>query len=138
MIQANAEASTRNEPSNSLLHRYNQPNGFQGYAGRFNSAMLRKLQDSGQIASIEEDTIIRMADVQMAPLANWGLARISHHAKWQLNESFTYVDSAGEDVDVWILDTGVNEQLPDFEGRAHMATSFIPGEPANDTNGHGE
>jgi len=52
--------------------------------------------------------------------AAWGLARISHRSKLDFS-SFTrylYTGDAGKDVNVYVLDTDININHQDFEGRA--------------------
>lgn len=44
---------------------------------------------------------------------------------------------SGAGVRVAVLDTGFDEQHPDFAGRTIMALSFIDGEPVQDGHGHG-
>ncbi|KAI7829576.1 peptidase S8/S53 domain-containing protein [Gamsiella multidivaricata] len=67
---------------------------------------------------------------------SWGLARISQH-KSNLNGDYSYMSSAGADVDVYVIDSGVFAEHSDFEGRAHNLANFVPGEKDTDTCGHG-
>lgn len=40
-------------------------------------------------------------------------------------------------IHVYILDSGINESHPDFEGRALMEANFISYEDSGDFSGHG-
>jgi len=60
-------------------------------------------------------------------LATWGL-----QATRTLTSRFT-----GAGIRVAVLDTGIELQHPDFQGRVLRSQSFITGEPAQDGNGHG-
>ncbi|WP_241195571.1 S8 family serine peptidase [Streptomyces sp. ADI93-02] len=45
--------------------------------------------------------------------------------------------NTGQDVDVAVLDTGIDAAHPDFVGRIEAAKSFVPGQDATDRHGHG-
>ncbi|KAF9108965.1 serine protease [Mortierella sp. GBA35] len=47
------------------------------------------------------------------------------------------MSSAGADVDVYIIDSGVYEDHADFNGRATTIANFVYGEGSGDTCGHG-
>jgi len=64
--------------------------------------------------------------------APWGLSRITGHI-----DSYEYIEQGGKDVIVYILDTGVDESNPEFEGRAEMKYNTIDGTPMRDEQGHG-
>ncbi|RKP25116.1 peptidase S8/S53 domain-containing protein, partial [Syncephalis pseudoplumigaleata] len=69
-------------------------------------------------------------------LDNWGLERI-----WQRDVSarnkYEYPISAGANVHVYIIDSGVAVDHPEFEGRATFDVNFVGDEPAQDLDGHG-
>lgn len=69
--------------------------------------------------------------------APWGLSRVCH-AKMPsgLNE-YTYPKSAGEGVNVYIVDTGINIAHEDFEGRAKWGATIPMFDEDIDGNGHG-
>ncbi|RIA86880.1 peptidase S8/S53 domain-containing protein [Glomus cerebriforme] len=54
-----------------------------------------------------------------------------------LDGKYTFPASAGEDVNVYVIDTGININHIDFQGRARFAASFCNGCPLQDDNGHG-
>ncbi|KAF8957745.1 serine protease [Entomortierella lignicola] len=67
---------------------------------------------------------------------SWGLTRISEHQR-DLQKEYTYVSTAGANVDIYIIDSGVYEDHEDFNGRAFNVANFVPGEADTDTCGHG-
>lgn len=68
---------------------------------------------------------------------SWGLARIGQRY-FRTRSNYNYPDSAGEGVNVYIIDTGVNTEHKDFEGRAKWGFTAIRGEDDTDGNGHGK
>lgn len=64
---------------------------------------------------------------------NWGLGRISNANKG--SKDYTYPDSAGSGVTAYVIDTGIQTNHPEFEGRASWGVSYV-GE-TSDGQGHG-
>ncbi|KAI8379322.1 peptidase S8/S53 domain-containing protein [Radiomyces spectabilis] len=115
------------------------------------------LKDHPDCASIEQNRLVHAAQVNLntdpsssSPsfstpaashlasqdhVANWGLARIAQR-NLPLGSTFTYPDTAGEGVDIYIVDSGVNIDHEDLRGRAYWGITTID-EPDTDTNGHG-
>lgn len=71
---------------------------------------------------------------QRAP--SWGLPRVSQRAL-PLRADYLYPNSAGQGIDVYVIDTGININHIDFEGRARWGVTTVPGAPNTDDNGHG-
>ncbi|KAI8050305.1 peptidase S8/S53 domain-containing protein, partial [Syncephalis plumigaleata] len=68
---------------------------------------------------------------------NWGLTRIDKRYL-PLSSDFHYPSSAGKNVTVYILDTGVTTTHRDLEGRARFGIDFINNNKTqNDDHGHG-
>ncbi|KXN67949.1 hypothetical protein CONCODRAFT_29668, partial [Conidiobolus coronatus NRRL 28638] len=70
--------------------------------------------------------------------APWGLARVSQRDKLS-GDSYTYnyKANAGEGVNVYVIDTGINIKHKDFEGRAVWGKTMIANATDEDENGHG-
>jgi len=124
-----------NPSSNSVKYNYNI---FPGVAGSFSSEFLNELQQQhgSEIEYILKDGIVRALAKQDNP-PSWGLSRISQRALVSTKNPYNYPDSAGEGVDVYVIDTGILPSHTDFEGRAKFAKSFITTEAETDLNGHG-
>ncbi|KAF9137176.1 serine protease [Mortierella sp. GBA39] len=67
---------------------------------------------------------------------SWGLPRVSQRTL-PLQADYRYPNSAGQGVDVYVIDTGINIHHVDFEGRARWGVTTVPGAPNTDDNGHG-
>ncbi|KAI9144895.1 peptidase S8/S53 domain-containing protein [Paraphysoderma sedebokerense] len=53
------------------------------------------------------------------------------------DNKYTYPEKAGEGVDIYVIDSGINVQHPVFGGRASLSQNFIPNEENIDLSGHG-
>ncbi|CAO3588525.1 unnamed protein product [Absidia cylindrospora] len=73
--------------------------------------------------------------IQMDP-PSWGLARISQRYLPNI-KAFAYPVQAGKDVDIYIVDSGVDIHHPDMAGRALWGGNFVLGSPDTDEHGHG-
>ncbi|EJW05035.1 hypothetical protein EDEG_00870 [Edhazardia aedis USNM 41457] len=66
----------------------------------------------------------------------WGISRISQ-VKNKNNHTFYYPESAGEGVDVYVIDTGIEIDHPEFEGRAKWGINILEDTLDTDEHGHG-
>lgn len=72
--------------------------------------------------------------------APWGISRISQRKTLKINNFNKYYydeTTAGEGVKIYVLDTGINIEHVDFEGRAIWGKNFVSNEPEDDLHGHG-
>lgn len=67
--------------------------------------------------------------------ATHGLATISHRDPG--STEYIYDDTAGEVTTVYVIDSGIDIDHPEFEGRACRGYNAVKGEPDGDTDGHG-
>ena len=76
-------------------------------------------------------------------VSSWGLDRIDYNQTTEtLDRSYSYPDSAGAGVRVYVLDTGVQANLAGFEGRVVSGFDAVakfrePSQSNTDCNGHG-
>lgn len=92
-----------------------------------------KLSTSPNVAFIELDTPISITDTQ-TPTPSWGLDRIDG----AFDNSFTYPASSGDNVRVYVFDTGVAGDHPDLVGRVSRGFDVIGSDQANtDCHYHG-
>ncbi|KAF9073565.1 peptidase S8/S53 domain-containing protein [Rhodocollybia butyracea] len=117
-----------------------------GYSGRFHDNVIDQIRAMPEVAFVERDQVVRISDEVVADhdivsqkSAPWGLARVSHRNRLGFGTftRYDYVASGGEGVDVYIIDTGVYVDHPDFEGRAHWGKTIPKDDTDEDANGHG-
>ncbi|KAF5128563.1 Cuticle-degrading protease [Metarhizium anisopliae] len=107
---------------------------FNGFAGALNAASIETLRNHPAVDFIENDATVKISAFVEQSGAPWGLSRISHRRPG--GSSYAYDDSAGEGTCAYVIDTGVEDSHPQFEGRAKFIKSFVAGENS-DGNGHG-
>jgi cerevisin len=87
---------------------------------------------------VEQDSLVYANELQRN--APWGLARVSHRDRLKFTTFSKYEfdeKTAGAGVKVYVIDTGVNIQHVDLEGRATWGATIPSGDPDEDGNGHG-
>ncbi|KAI9591008.1 peptidase S8 and S53 subtilisin kexin sedolisin [Syncephalis fuscata] len=117
-----------------IEHTYNA-GGFEGFAGKLTEKEVERLQNDERVEYIEPQTIMHTMG-QQSNVPSWGLSRISSRRNGN-SQIYTYPDSAGEGIDVWVIDTGVDAGHREFGGRAQQVKSFVRGEANADLAGHG-
>ncbi|WWD21497.1 hypothetical protein CI109_105983 [Kwoniella shandongensis] len=147
-----------------VKHVYSPPtsdNGYYGYAGKFSSNTLDAIRSSPEVAYVERDQIVRtqevprgvddydnypVGDIASASAgittelgAPWGLARISHREQLHLSTftKYLYHSEGGEGVTAYVIDTGINVDHVEFEGRAKWGKTIPKNDVDKDGNGHG-
>lgn len=80
-----------------------------------------------------------MEDPTVEKSAPWGLARISHRDSLSFGtfNKYLYASEGGEGVDAYTIDTGINVDHVDFEGRAQWGKTIPTDDEDADGNGHG-
>ncbi|PAZ16231.1 serine protease [Streptomyces sp. SA15] len=107
-----------------------------GYALQANERQARRLAADSRVASVVQDTRVALDHTQKNP-PSWGLDRIDQR-NLPLNKSYTWPESGGTGVTVYVIDTGIRTTHKDFGGRASSGWDFVGNDrTANDGNGHG-
>lgn len=113
-----------------------------GMAIDLSTAAVEALKSDYRIASVTPDWLGTIIATQPNP--TWGLDRIDQRTL-PLDNSYTYPDSAGADVHVYVLDTGLDLDHPEFSGRVvpgldYLDSDLVPEDPCSPPDrgaGHG-
>ena len=119
-----------------------------GFAAALNAGQLNALERNPAVKAIEPDGEITTGTLlpgqqpgvewpmttQVFDFDPWGLDRIDQRTR-PLSRSYSYW-STGQGVRVYVLDTGLQADHPEFGGRAANMYNATPG-AATDCNGHG-
>ncbi|MBU7600469.1 S8 family peptidase [Streptomyces sp. P38-E01] len=109
-------------------------NGFS--AKGLSEAEAKRLAADSSVDKVVQNKKFSINATQDNP-PSWGLDRIDQ-AETAGDDAYNYPDSAGEGVTAYVIDTGVNIEHSDFEGRATHGFDAVDGdEDADDGNGHG-
>ncbi|GLU48772.1 hypothetical protein Nans01_31230 [Nocardiopsis ansamitocini] len=103
-----------------------------GFSAELDDAELHRLRAEPGVAYVEEVGEVNLSAVQNNP--TWGLDRIDQ-TNLPLSNSYSY-DYTGDGVSVYVIDTGIAPNHPDFGGRASIAFDAYGGNGV-DGNGHG-
>lgn len=107
-----------------------------GYAVHADERQAKRLAADPRVASVVQDTRVTLEHTRKNP-PSWGLDRIDQ-ANLPLDRSYTWPESAGAGVTVYVIDTGIRVSHKDFGGRASYGWDFVGNDrSAGDGNGHG-
>jgi serine protease len=90
------------------------------------------IADIAEVSAVEEGQVMYAYGLQTNP--TWGLDRVDQESS-ALDNQYFYKDSAGSNVDLYVIDTGVRISHNDFGSRARYG--FTAFNSDNDGNGHG-
>ncbi|MFD0314023.1 S8 family peptidase [Streptomyces flavalbus] len=107
-----------------------------GYTATLSETEAKRLAADPAVASVEQNQRVQLADTTQSN-APWGLDRIDQ-TSLPLSGTYTYPDSAGSGVTVYVIDTGVRITHSQISGRASYGYDAVDGDTtASDGNGHG-
>lgn len=82
--------------------------------------------------NIHPELVEEKIDFIMQENAPWGLSILSGH-----KTAYEYIPNGGKNVNVYVIDTGIDISHPDFGGRAIWGYNAVEGTPDRDEHGHG-
>lgn len=92
------------------------------------------------VESIEPNSVVTVDKVKVQEHAPWGISRISQRERifpWN-DLSYSYSSEAYDgEVNVYVIDTGIQITHNEFGGRAKWGTTTVPYDNDVDKNGHG-
>ncbi len=107
----------------------------RGFQADMTALEARRLAASPEVAYVEQDAAVSLADLSTQENPAWGLDRIDQKT---LPLSKTYTYRSASDVTAYVLDTGIRISHSEFGGRASNGKDFIDNDNvAQDCNGHG-
>ncbi|KAJ3379272.1 serine protease [Lobulomyces angularis] len=119
--------------------------GFNAYVGDFCENAIKLLSKDEDVDFIEQDQFIQVDEKFSLQLnSTWNLQRITtknfgnnNIVVDDTNYRYLYPTTGGKNVNVYIVDTGVNIHHQEFEGRAIWGATIPQDDPDQDGNGHG-
>ncbi|OMH84827.1 Subtilisin-like protease [Zancudomyces culisetae] len=129
------KAESSEESINNINHIYDE--GVVGYSGTFEPKLIEFIKNSDEVEYVEKDQVVYASDLQSG--APWGLARVSQRAGLTISnyDKYYHDPKGGNGVLAYVVDTGVNIEHQDFEGRAEWGKTVPFGDEDIDGNGHG-
>lgn len=115
---------------------------FNGVASYLSPLLLDATRSDSRVRFVENDETIHLAKVphtlEIQSDATWGLHRISHREDSEGNPlEYLHDASGGAGVNVYVLDSGIKVEHPQFEGRAMWGIAINPPHDEIDHQGHG-
>ncbi|SCU87620.1 LAME_0D10814g1_1 [Lachancea meyersii CBS 8951] len=110
-----------------------------GYIGYFTEEVIDFIRMNPLVELVEQDSLVFAQEFDTQNGAPWGLSRISHREKLNLGSfnKYLYDDAAGKGVTSYVIDTGINVDHKDFDGRAVWGKTVPTNDLDQDGNGHG-
>lgn len=124
-LQASVESLLTAVGGGDILHLYGT--AITGAAVTLTEQQATLLASMPGVVAIEPDQVV-VASSETQTDATWGLDRIDQ-AVLPLDEQYTYPSSAGNGVNVYIIDTGLRDTHDEFAGRVIEGRNFA----VNDT-----
>ncbi|EGD86731.1 subtilisin-like protease 6 [Trichophyton rubrum D6] len=127
------------KPMAGMQDKYSLGGIFRAYSGEFDDAMIKDISSHDDVDFIEPDFVVRTTTngtnlTHQDNVPSWGLARVG--SKKPGGTTYYYDPSAGKGVTAYIIDTGIDIDHEDFQGRAKWGENFVD-QQNTDCNGHG-
>ncbi|TJY62895.1 S8 family peptidase [Sinimarinibacterium sp. CAU 1509] len=95
----------------------------RGFAVKMSAAQAGLMAALPGVKLVEQDSLMQARGTQTG--ATWGLDRVDQRAL-PLNGSYSYPTNAGQGVNVYVVDTGLNASHTEFAGRIGNGRNFAP------------
>jgi cerevisin len=135
MSHLNSASGFAEAPESTVLEQYDLPTFHAGTIKLADSfAGSVELTPNEDVAFIQQDHVVRELSVQ--DNAPWGLRRISSREKPADDAPYFFPENPLTEVDVYVLDTGIDRSHPEFSSSVVFGADFT-GEGEGDGRGHG-
>ncbi|OLF16430.1 S8 family peptidase [Actinophytocola xanthii] len=105
-----------------------------GFAGTMSEQTAKRIAADPAVEFVQQNQTVSIAADQPNP-PSWGLDRIDQR-NLPLNSNYTY-ETGASNVTVYVIDTGMDFDHPDFGTRATSGFDAVDGGAADDCHGHG-
>ena len=96
---------------------------------------IQVLQQDRHVSAVEPNQVFKTLHETQLDVPSWGLARLSQ--EFLISNDYSFPSAAGQNAQVFVVDTGILARHPEFQDRATQAY-VAPGMGENvDCNGHG-
>ncbi|WEW55769.1 Secreted subtilisin-like serine protease sub9 [Emydomyces testavorans] len=130
----NTAVEKRQEATSGVSRTWNA-HQMKGYCGSFDRETIQEIANNSDVAYVEPDRMMETsAFVTQRNAPSYGLGRISH--KNPGNRDYIFDRSAGRGITIYGVDTGIDIQHPEFEGRITWGSNQV-NNVDQDENGHG-
>ncbi|EGE05095.1 alkaline serine protease [Trichophyton equinum CBS 127.97] len=109
--------------------------GLQGYSGTFDKQTIQTIAKHPTVKYVEQDAMVKALGLVVQKNSGWHLSRISHKKLPPIPE-YVYEERAGQNVHIYLLDTGVDGTNNGLRGRVIQGINTTP-DGDGDGNGHG-
>ncbi|KAL6044470.1 Regulatory P domain of the subtilisin-like proprotein convertase [Balamuthia mandrillaris] len=115
---------------------------FNALKAKLSLRSVKTLLLDEEVKYVQENQVVRAIQLkgescsQQSIEVPWGLDRIDQRSV-DLTGKFRYKSSAGQNVDAYIIDTGIQVTHKQFEGRAEWGTNTAGDGQGRDCHGHG-
>jgi len=125
-----------NDPNTVVKSVYEIGSSFRGLHLKTTPQMIEELRSHSAVAHVEEDQVVSISNACHSQSGSiWNLDRINKKEISQVDGTYKWDQDASE-IDVYIVDTGIQTSHTEFGGRAIWGANYADSTNA-DCNGHG-
>lgn len=139
LLYAASTKDMRVKPEEPDFFQVHTVNGFSSF---LSASLLDATRSDPRVLFVETDRITQFAAtpraLEIQKHSTWGLDRISHRKNSDNNpKEYLHDPKGGAGVDVYVLDSGIDVEHPQFEGRATWGKAIVFPQVKYDYHGHG-
>ena len=133
-VDATVDRIARDNGINTIHFRYHS--ALLGFAATIPSPALEGVRRNPNVEFVEADGLATISDSPQLNPPSWGLDRVDER-DLPMDAAYAYQNS-GQNVEAYILDTGIRYTHQEYAGRAFSGWDFVDNDAdAQDCHGHG-